>query len=92
MHLLRIEHAVPSYEGWKKVFDDDPLGRRKSGVTRHRVMRPVDDEKYVIVDLEFASASEAEAMLSRLRQMWTKLDWMKEPRTRIVEVTEERVP
>ena len=62
MHLLRIEHAVPSYEGWKKVFDDDPLGRQRSGVLRHRVMRPVNDKNYVIVDLEFASRNDAEAM------------------------------
>jgi len=92
MHALRIEHAVPSYEGWKKVFDEDPLGRQRSGVKRHRVMRPLDDEKYVIVDLEFATRNEAEAMLVRLRAMWAGLNWMKNPQARVLEVTEDRVP
>lgn len=90
MHVLRIEHAIPSFAGWKKVFDDDPLGRRKLGVTRYRIMRPVDDEAYVIVDLEFGSQADAEAMLTRLREMWDGLAWMKEPQARIVEVVEDR--
>jgi hypothetical protein len=30
MHMLRIEHPVASYEGWKRAFDSDPVGREKS--------------------------------------------------------------
>lgn len=32
MTILRIEHGVPSFEGWKKAFDSDPVNRKKMGV------------------------------------------------------------
>jgi hypothetical protein len=32
MYILRIEHPVPDFEGWKTAFDSDPVGREKSGV------------------------------------------------------------
>jgi hypothetical protein len=25
MIILRIEHAVPDFEAWKKAFDSDPI-------------------------------------------------------------------
>ena len=60
MVILQIEHAVADFNGWKKVFDSDPVNRRGSGVRRHRVMRPVDNPNHAIVDLEFDTAEEAE--------------------------------
>jgi hypothetical protein len=24
--ILRIEHPVPDFDGWKKAFDSDPVG------------------------------------------------------------------
>jgi hypothetical protein len=35
MYILRTEHPVPDYDGWKKAFDSDPVGREKLGVRRH---------------------------------------------------------
>ncbi len=43
MYLLQIEHHVTNFNGWKKAFDDDPVGRKKSGVRRYQILRPIDD-------------------------------------------------
>ena len=92
MHILRIEHAVPDFGGWKKAFDSDPLGRKKAGVRRYRVLRPVDDPKCAIVDLEFESAIEAEAMLVALRNLWRQVAGrlMENPHVRILESVESK--
>ena len=66
MYILRIEHPVPDYDAWKASFDSDPIGRERSGVRRYRVLRATDDPNYVMIDLEFDSASEAEAVKAAL--------------------------
>jgi hypothetical protein len=38
MYILRIEHAVPDFAAWKKAFDSGPLGRKRSGVRRYRIL------------------------------------------------------
>jgi len=53
MTILRIEHAVRNFDVWKKTFDSDPLGRKKSGVWCYRILRPTDNPNYVMIDLEF---------------------------------------
>jgi hypothetical protein len=90
MHILRIEHAVPDYGAWKKAFDSDPLGRQRSGVRRYRVLRPVDDARYVLVDLEFDTLAQAEATHRALRQVWGQVEGkvIEKGSARIVEVTE----
>lgn len=91
MFILQIEHPVRNYEMWKKTFDSDPLGRKRSGVQRHRVLRPTDSPEYAIVELEFLTAAEAEAMLIALRKLWGQVEGtlIDKARARIVEVTEE---
>ncbi len=69
MHILRIEHPVSDYDAWKAAFDSDPLGRDRSGVRRYRILRATDDPNYVMIDLEFDDASEAEAMHAALREL-----------------------
>ena len=90
MTILRIEHAVPDFDRWKAAFDSDPVGRQRSGVRRHRVMRAVDDPNYVMIDLEFDSRGEAEAMLGALRELWRRVEGtvMRNPQVRIVETVE----
>ncbi|CAN5672047.1 hypothetical protein BH18ACT17_BH18ACT17_14660 [soil metagenome] len=85
--VLRIEHPVPDYDAWKAAFDADPVGRARSGVRDFRVLRPVDDERYVMVDLEFDTPAEAEAMLVSLRALWTRIEGtlITDPSARIVE-------
>lgn len=92
MHILLIEHAVQDYDAWKAVFDRDPIGRQRSGVRHYRVMRPVDDERYVFVDLEFDTRAQAEAAHDALRQLWSRVEGklIEAPRSRIVEVAESK--
>jgi hypothetical protein len=74
MITLRIEHKISNYEGWKKTFDMDPINRKKSGVKRYNIFRPVDDEHFVIIDLEFETLEEANATRVLLQNMWTKVE------------------
>jgi hypothetical protein len=92
MFTLRIEHPVPSFEGWKKAFDSDPIGREKSGVRRYRVLRPINDANYVMVDLEFDTASQAEALLAAMRVVWGRVQGkiVMDPHALIVEAVESK--
>ncbi len=92
MYILRIEHPITDFDGWKKAFDSDPVGREKSGVLRYRIFRPVDDQKYIIIDLEFDTARQAEALLAAMRKVWGRIQGtiMSDPRARIVEVVETK--
>jgi ribosomal protein L35AE/L33A len=92
MPILRIEHPVPDYDGWKAAFDSDPVGREKSGVRRYQIMRALDDPDYVLIDLEFDTASEAEALLAAMRVVWGRVEGkvMWSPQARIVEAVETR--
>ena len=92
MYILRIEHPVPNFDGWKKAFDSDPVGREKSGVRRYRILRPTDDANYVMIDLEFDTASQAEALLAAMRVVWGRVEGtiMMNPQARIVETVETK--
>ena len=61
---------------------------------RYRVLRPTDDPGYVMIDLDFDNASEAEAYLGALRRAVYSSRQASpvsgEPQTRIVEVVEAR--
>lgn len=72
MYTLQIEHAVKDFDMWKRAYGSDPLGRTGSGVLAERIFRPVDDEHYVVLDLDFATRGEAAAFLERLRaNVWS---------------------
>jgi hypothetical protein len=90
MPILRIEHRVPDFDGWKQAFDSDPAGRRQSGVRRYQVLQSSDDPNYVMIDLEFDSMREAESFLATMREVWRRVEGtvMWNPQARIVEVVE----
>ncbi|MCL4295149.1 MAG: hypothetical protein KJ077_05455 [Anaerolineae bacterium] len=92
MYILRIEHPVPNFEGWKKAFDSDPVGREKSGVRRYRVLRPISDPNYAMIDLEFDTLNQAETLLAALRVLWDRVEGqvMTNPQARIIEMVETR--
>ncbi len=92
MHILRIEHQVPDFSAWKRAFDSDPLGRERSGVRRYRVLRPLDDANYVMIDLEFDTLAAAESTHTALRGLWERVGGkvIERPRARLVEVAETR--
>lgn len=92
MPILQIEHAVPNFEGWKKAFESDPVGRQKGGVLRYKILRNVNDPDYVIIDLEFDKLNEAENFLDSLRKLWGRVEGtvMNNPQARIIEVVESK--
>jgi hypothetical protein len=92
MYVLEIEHPVRDYDAWKKTFDSDPIGRKRSGVRRYQILRPVGDPLYVLIRLEFDSAKEAEATLAALRQVWGRVQGtlIESPQARIVETIETK--
>ena len=92
MYILRIEHPISDFDGWKKAFDSDPVGREKSGVRRYRILRPMDDRKYVMIDLEFDTATNAEALLASMRTIWGRVQGtiITDPKARIVEEVETK--
>lgn len=92
MTILHIEHPILDYDSWKKAFDSDPVGREKSGVRRYQILRPIDDPNYVMIDLEFDTPGQAEALLAAMRVVWSRVEGrvMTNPQARIVETVETK--
>ena len=92
MVTLRIEHPVPDYATWKQAFDSDPVGRQRSGVRRFQILRSLDDSNFVMIDLDFDTKGEAEALLAAMREVWGRVQGtvMWNPQARIVEVVETK--
>jgi hypothetical protein len=90
MCTLRIEHRVADYDIWKQAFDSDPVGRERSGVRRYSILRTVDDRDYVMIDLDFDTPSQAEALLGAMRSVWAgpARKFISEPQARIVEAVD----
>ena len=88
--ILRIEHPVGAFERWREAFGRDPVKRERGGVRRYRIMRARDDPNFVLIDLEFDAPQQAETFLAGLRQLWGRVDVIRDPQARIVELVEER--
>lgn len=94
MPIVHLEHVVRDYGAWKKLFDSDPLGREKSGARGYRIFRPVDDDKYIVVELDFEKPDDAEAFRSALQELWGTPQARQAlggtPKVRILDAVEER--
>jgi hypothetical protein len=92
MPILRIEHSVPDYDGWKRAFDSDPADRKGHGVRRFAVFRSVEDPNYVMIDLEFDTQREAEGLLEAMRGIWAGPGRavMQNPKARIVDTVDSK--
>ncbi|MGC4107491.1 MAG: hypothetical protein QM753_14305 [Thermomicrobiales bacterium] len=90
MYVLHMEHPVPDYSSWKAAFDSDPIDRVGSGVVSYRITRPVDDDRYVLIDLDFPTAELAEAALAKLQALWANVTVTGgvTPTTRLLHVAE----
>ena len=72
MTTLHIEHAVTDLATWQAAFDRSGELRAAAGVTTQRVLRPTDDDHYVVVQLEFDESTRATDFLQVLRtQIWS---------------------
>ena len=92
MQTLRIEHEVPSYDGWKKAFDSDPINRKQSGVKSYRIFKPADNPKSVVVELDFEDPEQLNSTLQALQNLWNKVQGtvMVNPKTNILELVESK--
>ncbi|MEO7589026.1 MAG: hypothetical protein ABIS84_13490 [Arachnia sp.] len=59
MSTLRIEHSITDFTTWDEAFGRFAPRRRQGGVLVERVLQPIDDPHYVLIDLEFATVDEA---------------------------------
>lgn len=59
MTTLRIEHAIHDYDQWAAAFTSYEPARANAGVRSYTIRRPVDDAKYLMLDLEFDTADAA---------------------------------
>ena len=94
MTTLHIEHAITDYGTWKAAFDRFAAARAQAGVRGHRILRPVDDPAYIVIDLDFATEPEATAFLGFLRgQVWASAQTapalVGSPQTRILDTLDE---
>lgn len=67
MVTLHIEHSVSDFDTWRTAFTRFADRRRQAGVRGHVVRRPVDDQHYLSIDLEFAEVEQAVAFEQFLR-------------------------
>lgn len=72
MTTLRIEHAITDYQLWRKAFDGFTEARAQAGVRSFAIRFPVDDPRYLMLDLEFDSAGPAQKFADFLLQhVWS---------------------
>ena len=90
MATLHIEHPITDLTTWLTAFGGFADARRNAGVQAERIQTPVNDAKYIVVDLDFATADQAEAFLAFLRSaVWPVPEnapgLAGEPRTMVLE-------
>jgi hypothetical protein len=71
MATLHIEHPISDITVWKGAFDRFAGARAQAGVRAEKIQQPTDDDRYVVVDLDFDSVAEAE----RFRQFLHTVVW-----------------
>lgn len=75
MATLRIEHPITDFDTWRTAFGRFGGARADGGVLAARIYRPVDDDKYVLIDLDFATTDEAQQFGQFLRtRVWATPD------------------
>jgi hypothetical protein len=70
MPMLLIEYRVQDVVGWRVIFDQDPMGRARHGVTRHWLYQDCEDPNHIMVGLEFPSVDEAKRFRKALQPVW----------------------
>ena len=90
MATLHIEHPITDFAVWSTAFERFAEARRRAGVRAHRVHRPVDDDRYVVIDLDFDDVVAAERFRAFLHtSVWAVQEHSPglagEPVTRILE-------
>jgi hypothetical protein len=72
MATLHIEHAITDFPTWKAAFDRFAAKRAEAGVTAHRISLLHDDPAYLVLQLDFPTAAQAEAFKDFLEaRVWS---------------------
>ena len=71
MFTLSIEHTITDLPTWKTAFDRFADARDQAGVLADRIRRPIDDGKYLVIELDFETKERAEAF----RHFLTTVVW-----------------
>ena len=75
MFTLSIEHAITDFPTWKGAFDRFAGARAQAGVQGHRIRRPLGDEHYLVIELDFPSREQAEGFRRFLHDVvWANND------------------
>lgn len=75
MTTLHIEHPITDLNVWSAAFERFAEVRAKAGVRAQRVLHPVDDPHYIVVDLDFDTADEASRFLAFLQNnVWSSTE------------------
>jgi hypothetical protein len=87
--------TIVDFELWKTTFDRFAELREQSGVLRHRVQQPIDDPRYIVIDLDFATTDEAQRFLAFLHErVWSSREnapaLAGRPQTKILEPVKNR--
>jgi hypothetical protein len=71
MTTLHIQHAITDLGTWGSAFNRFADARGRAGVRAQRVQQPVDNPKFVVIDLDFDSRDAAQSFLGFLKaQVW----------------------
>lgn len=76
MPTLNIEHPITDFAMWRAAFDRFAEARRAAGVQGHRLQQPVDDPRYVVIDLDFDTVDQAASFLQFLQFLQTTVWWV----------------
>lgn len=72
MATLHIEHAITEFGAWKGAFDRFAAKRSEAGVLAHRIHQPLDDPRFIVLQLDFGTVGEAEAFKEFLEtRIWS---------------------
>ena len=72
MATLHIEHPITDLDTWLGAFGRFGEARTNAGVKAQRVHQPVDDDRYILVELDFDTVEQAEAFRGFLEtKVWS---------------------
>lgn len=60
MPTLLIEHSISDFDTWNDAFTRFAGRRTEGGVLHERIMQPIDDPHYVLIELDFATGEAAQ--------------------------------
>lgn len=69
MATLHIEHAITDLQTWLGAFNRFDEARAGAGVRQTRVCQPIDDDRYIYVQLDFDTVDAATAFLGFLQSV-----------------------